>query len=169
MLEPESIVHEARGKGFFQSTELAVVERGRNDFDGEAAEAERAPTGFRCHADTQPLGRQSPDFEILDHVLADAAAEGDQQKFGGGHSLIGRSVFTGLIKLDAMLTCLRAETRTTAVLQSNFQANPPESTELKSTFTANCGLLQNMRVRRDRGVPAGSGTAPEGAPRNAPA
>jgi len=120
-LRAEGVLHEAAGKRIFQSAELGFVEAWHDDFNLKFTEVQRTRGVLCAHANPQAFGRESACGEVLGDMLADAAAEGSEQKLRRRHALVGGSVFGGLIKHNTVITRLRGEGCATGVLQGDFQ------------------------------------------------
>ena len=121
VLETDGVLDETGGEGVFEGADLAVGEAGDGDFDEEAAEVEGAGGGLSPAANGESPGGEAARGEVLGDILADAAAEGGEEEFGGGHALVGSAVFDGLVEDQAMMAGLGGEARSSIVVQRDLQ------------------------------------------------
>jgi hypothetical protein len=121
VFEGDGGLDEANRERFLEYAQLALIQAGDDDFDLKIPEAKGARGGTGLGADQQALGRDAAELQVLGDILADTAAERDQQQFGRGHAVVGRSVFGGLIELDAVLAGFRGKAGAAIVLQGDFQ------------------------------------------------
>ena len=80
------------------------------------AEVELAAGGLGFDANFESFGGEAAGGEVLGNLLTDASAERGEEELGGGHALVGGSVFGGLVEQDAMVARLHGEASATVVL-----------------------------------------------------
>lgn len=101
--------------------------------------------GLCPDGDGEPVAGKATGVQVLRHVLADATSEGCQKKLGRGHSLIGGSVFSGLIEHDPVVSRIGGEVCASVVYERNFQVE----SHLDLSFASRGPLPWSATKRRE--------------------
>jgi hypothetical protein len=159
VFEGDGVLNQASGEGLLQSPQLALIEGGDDDFDLKVFEPEGSRGRAGIHAHEQPFGREAAELQVLGYVLADAAAQRDEEQLGRTHAVVGGSVFGGLIEQDFVLACFRRKAGAAGVLQSDFQKTLPGANTRKGARRVPFKISAKASFGCERGGSSGRSTA----------